>query len=119
MKMPAQIERTAPVELQWIDEPEDQLRKPPLNEFELVGPRSLSEFILTKVGNNLFVPVGLIATATCLTMGIVNLHRGNKEKQQFFMRGRVGFQAFTIVAMTLGTYLTGRSRNNSETRKES
>lgn len=108
----------APLELKWIEEPSNQLTRPKSDEFDVFESRSLSQVFLKKTKENMFVPIGLLATTACLTMGLVNLRRGDSKKQQLFMRGRVGFQAFTLAAMTIGAVYTGRSRfTNNESAK--
>lgn len=107
-------------ELKWIDDEAIVRQRPVIDEFPIVGQRSVSEHVLKKMGENILVPLGLLATTACLTMGLVSLKRGNSARQQVFMRGRVGFQLFTLVTMTLGVYLTTKSsRKSKETKKES
>lgn len=82
-----------------------------MDEFELVDKRTFLNVVLKKSEENVFVPLGLLATVTCLTLGLINMRQGNSAKQQLYMRGRVGFQAFTLAAMTIGVGLTGRKRD--------
>lgn len=97
------------LDLKWIEEQPLPLK--PIDEFEMVGQRSFSSTILKKTKENIFVPLGLLATTACLTMGLLNMRRGNSRNQQIFMRGRVFFQAFTFAAMTIGVLLTAKKRN--------
>lgn len=105
--------KISPKELRWIEEPNRPLLRPPSEEFDMVDHKTFSNTILKKSKENIFVPLGLIATTACLTMGLVNMRRGNSAKQQIYMRGRIGFQAFTLAAMTIGVALTSRQRNRS------
>ena len=118
--MTANIEpqaKNANQSLKWIDDAPLPINRPP-EEFELIGQRrNFKDAIIKKSRENLLVPVGLLATTACLTLGLVNLKRGNSRNQQFFMRGRVGAQAFTFVAMAVGLLLTGagtRSKKDSD-----
>jgi len=45
---------------------------------------------------------GAITTAVCLTMGLISMKRNDSKKQQFYMRGRVFAQGFTICAVAFG-----------------
>lgn len=105
----------ASVDLEWIEEPSQTPVRPELEEFELHKTRTIGNTVLKKAQENLLVPIGLLATTACLTMGLINMRKGNSEKQQLFMRGRIGFQAFTLAAMTLGMYLTQKNRSNKKT----
>lgn len=108
-------------DLRWIEDDAIVRQRPVIDEFPVIGQRSVSSHVLNKMKENIFVPLGLIATTACLTMGLVNLKRGNSAKQQMFMRGRVGFQLFTLAAMALGVFITASKskRNRRETEKES
>lgn len=112
--MPAS--KKSPDELKWIEDPEAKLVRPP-EEFELLEDRTFSNTVLKKSRENIFVPLGLLATAACLTMGLANMKKGDSKKQQFYMRGRVGFQAFTLAAMTIGVYLTDRNRRVNQSKQ--
>ena len=105
--------KDSPTELKWIEDAEATLTRPP-EEFELLETKTFSNTVLKKSRENIFVPLGLLATAACLTLGLVNMTKGNSKKQQFYMRGRIGFQAFTLAAMTIGVYLTGRSHGANQ-----
>lgn len=93
--------------LKWIDEePQRHTHRPPVGEFETIGENTLKTILFKKTKENIFVPLGLIATVTCLTMGLISFRKGDSKRQQLFMRGRIGFQAFTLAAMTIGMFLT-------------
>lgn len=99
-------------ELKWIED--DALpRTPPMEEFP-PNRSKISKSFVRRMADNVFVPLGLIATTVCLTMGLVNMSRGNSAKQQLFMRGRVGFQAFTIAAMCIGVAFTTTAQNKGQ-----
>ena len=100
-------------ELKWIEE-EAHAKRPPIDEFPLVGQRTFKTTILKKVGDNIFVPLGLLATTACLTLGLVNMKRGDSQRQQLFMRGRVLFQGLTIAAMTITLLMTARRNQPSK-----
>lgn len=101
-------------ELRWIDE--DIIIQPPpmVEEFPVMGQRTARSHIVKKLQDNLLVPFGLLATTACLTMGLVSLKRGDSARQQLFMRGRVGFQMFTLAAMVFGVILTTRKKSKKE-----
>lgn len=96
-------------QVKWVQDTNVPFR-PPIDEFPVVGQTSFKIAVLDKLTGNIFVPLGLVATVACLTMGLVNMKRGDVHRQQIFMRGRVGFQCFTLAAMTLGMYLTSRKK---------
>lgn len=106
-------------ELRWIDEDVVVQQRPVVDEYPMVGQRSVSTHILKKMQDNMLVPIGLLATTACLTMGLVSLKRGDSARQQLFMRGRVGFQMFTLAAMVFGVYLTARKKDRVADKKES
>lgn len=98
-------------ELRWIEDENIPKDKPDFDQFELIDQRSFKEHVLDKCSENIIVPMGLIATTACLSMGLLNMRRGNSHKQQLFMRGRVGFQAVTLVAMAIGMYVADKNRS--------
>uniref|UniRef100_A0A0K0ERX3 HIG1 domain-containing protein n=1 Tax=Strongyloides stercoralis TaxID=6248 RepID=A0A0K0ERX3_STRER len=51
---------------------------------------------------NPFVPVGLVATCSCLVGMIIATKKRELLKAQYYMRGRIAAQAFTIVALVVG-----------------
>lgn len=87
--------------LRWIKE-DVRYKKPDLDEFPLVGQRNAKHNIFKKMVDEPLVPIGLIATTACLTMGLFSMKRGDSRMQQLMMRGRVGFQFFTLSAMVFG-----------------
>ncbi|XP_020288452.1 HIG1 domain family member 2A, mitochondrial [Pseudomyrmex gracilis] len=66
----------------------------------------LTETILEKAKRktreNPLVPIGSLATATALTVGLINFYRGKSQMQQYMMRARVAAQAFTIACIAVG-----------------
>lgn len=102
--------------LKWIEEKPPERPVIDDDDFPLVGRQ---RSILRKLEENMLVPLGLAATVACLTMGLVNLQRGDSKKQQFYMRGRVGFQMFTIAAMVFGMFLQQRRRERNKDRRPS
>lgn len=95
----------------WVEE--DLLIKREEEEFKPYEAVSFKSHFVKKMTDNLFVPLGLVATVACLTMGLVNLSRGDSKRQQFYMRGRVIFQGFTLVAMTSGLLLTAYNKRKN------
>lgn len=104
----------APVELRWIEEDTQTTVRPEFDDFVRYEPASFGSVFLRKCADNMFVPIGLLATTACLTLGLINLQKGDVKKQQFYMRGRVLFQGLTLVAMTAGVLLTAKKRKNSQ-----
>lgn len=108
---------SAAVGLKWIDEPAEN--RPPIDPMPLIGEeRSFEKAVVSKLKENLLVPFGLLATTACLTMGLYNMKQGDVQKQQMYMRGRVGFQAFTFVAMVSTIYLANRKRERQIIQKQ-
>lgn len=101
--------KSALEELKWIEDEASPYR-PPIDEFPLIGQRTVGNTILKKMSENMLVPIGLAATVACLTMGLISMNRGDSRKQQIFMRGRVGFQCLTFIAMASTIALTARKR---------
>lgn len=64
------------------------------------------ERAIRKMKEQPLVPLGALATTTCLCMGLLNLYKGNKQRQQFFMRGRVAAQGFTIAVVAFALLST-------------
>ena len=56
------------------------------------------------------VPIGCLATATILGMGLLQLKRGNVKASQKLMRGRVAAQTATVLAMAYGAYSAAKGR---------
>lgn len=103
-------------ELKWIQEDVIPLARPE-DDFT---PQKTRKTFAKRLTDNIIIPCGLVATATCLLLGLHSMSRGDSAKQQFFMRGRVGFQAFTFIAMTTGVALTAaaaRAKVDPETNK--
>lgn len=108
-----------PSSLKWIEEKEDEVKPeihPPIRisrpQFEYERPRERSKLKL--IMDRVVVPLGLLATVGCLGLGLHSLVTGNSHRQQFFMKGRVFFQGFSLVAMTIGAYVSTRSRDEKQ-----
>lgn len=56
------------------------------------------------------VSVGLAATVSALGLGLYQLAQNNSSRQQFFMRCRIGAQAFTVAAFAAGLWNVERKR---------
>uniref|UniRef100_A0A0K0FLI5 HIG1 domain-containing protein n=1 Tax=Strongyloides venezuelensis TaxID=75913 RepID=A0A0K0FLI5_STRVS len=54
---------------------------------------------LIKVFSNPFVPAGLFATCGCLLGMLIATKNRDPLKAQYFMRGRIAAQAFTVIAL--------------------
>lgn len=101
----------SPDQLKWIEEkPSKTAVQRDFYEPAQLEQRNFKNTVLKKSMDNILVPLGLLATTFCLVMGLVNLKRGDSHKQQLFMRGRVGFQTFTLAAMATGMYFSGRKK---------
>ncbi|KAF2367100.1 Hypoxia induced protein domain [Trinorchestia longiramus] len=61
-----------------------------------------------KIQENPFIPIGCIATAGILGMGLVNMMRGNKRNSQLLMRLRVASQGLTVAALLVGAIFNAR-----------
>lgn len=61
-----------------------------------------------------FIPIGFFATCGFLTMGLRSMGRNDTSKQQFFMRGRVGAQAFTVAAFAYGLYNMANKKHEEQ-----
>lgn len=85
-----------------------------LDEMESISghPETFKEKAIRKCKENPLVPIGAAATVGCLTMGLANLVKGDKLKQQYFMRGRVAAQGFTIV-MIAGAMLSSATQKST------
>lgn len=103
-------------QLRWIDEePEPVIYPKFTNQDDPKGQRTKVKMLT----DELVIPLGLVATGSCLFMGLLNLYRGNKMNQQFFMRGRVICQGLCLVAIAVGAYSSAKARQqrSSESRR--
>ena len=84
-----------------------------LDEMEMVSghPETFQEKAIRKCKDNPLVPIGASATVGCLTLGLLNLVKGDSKKQQFFMRGRVAAQGFTIVMIATAMLTSAASKS--------
>lgn len=96
-------------QLNWIED-NSMPTRPQIDEFPIVADRTFGNTVISKMGENMLVPVGLLATVTCLTAGLFSMRRGDPKRQQLFMRGRVGFQVGTFIAMAATIALTATKR---------
>ncbi|KAI1290258.1 HIG1 domain family member 2A [Halotydeus destructor] len=82
-------------QLEWVGLLQDMQVQSPDQE-------GMMDKLRRKTREEPMVPIGVAATTACLTMGLFAMKRGDSKRQQFFMRGRVFAQVFTIVAITGG-----------------
>lgn len=65
-----------------------------------------------------FITVALITVYVVLSKrfrsGFRAFQRGDKQRSQVLMRGRVAAQAFTVIAMGIGAYLGMKPHNRPE-----
>lgn len=64
------------------------------------------------------VPLGTLATTGAVTLAVLNVKNGNKQKAQIWFRWRVGLQAFTLAALVAGSYLYGKNSKERATHEE-
>ncbi|KAJ7099706.1 hypoxia induced protein conserved region-domain-containing protein [Mycena epipterygia] len=60
-----------------------------------------------KCRENPYVPIGGLLTVANLVMAILNHARGESLKMNYWLRGRVAMQGFTIVALLVGASRMG------------
>lgn len=106
-----------PIDLKWIEEETLPIR-PIIDEFETTGQRTAASSFIKKSKQNIFVPIGLVATAACIVMGLVSMSRSDSRRQQQFMRGRILFQGFTFAMMATGIYLTTKEKDRHRRLRE-
>jgi Hypoxia induced protein conserved region len=82
-------------ELEWI-----QMKK----EFdsERFEPESGKDKLIRKFKENPFVPIGCLATAAALSVGLYSFKKGERRMSQMMMRTRIVAQGFTVVALVVG-----------------
>ncbi len=76
------------------------------DEFVFQMPESFWSKGLRKCRENPLVPVGVLVTTGFLTAGFVAFKKGQKQRMQIMMRGRVLAQTFTLIVIA-GTYFLG------------
>lgn len=60
---------------------------------------------------NILIPVGMVAVAIVLLLGVWNMFRnGSSNRSQMLMRWRVGLQFLVIVLVMGGLYFFGSGR---------
>ena len=69
-------------------------------------PESFGAKGIRKCKENPFVPIGCLVTVAFLGAGFVAFQKGQKQRMQYMMRGRVFAQAFTLVVIG-GSYYLG------------
>lgn len=104
----------SPAELKWIDEQLPAEQRAPPRDWDQLETRTSRSTIFKKCADNLLVPLGLVATTACLTLGLFNLQKGDAGKQQFYMRGRVIAQGFTLAAMGFTMFMTQKKRDRQK-----
>jgi len=68
------------------------------------------EKLTRKVMENPFIPIGSLATAGCLMMGLGKFARNDMAGSQTMMRGRIAAQGFTVIAVILGLGLSANKQ---------
>mmetsp|Transcript_36041 Transcript_36041/g.71723 ORF Transcript_36041/g.71723 Transcript_36041/m.71723 type:complete len:110 (-) Transcript_36041:118-447(-) len=81
--------------------------KPPMNE-------PFADKVWRKTRDQPLVPLGALLTTGFLLSGFSAFRRGDKQRSQLLMRGRVAAQAFTVIAMGVGAYLGMKPHNRPE-----
>lgn len=98
--------------LSWIDEQPFKIPlKPQFEDIDDVKPPERS--YVKRLTERVVVPLGLLATVSCLAMGLHSLYLGDSKRQQIFMRGRILFQGFSVVAMVIGAAVSSRSKDRT------
>lgn len=77
---------------------------PPVAQTQAPPQETFFEKGLRKCGEEPLVPLGALATTAFLTAGFRAFIRGEANKAQVFMRGRVVAQGFTVAAMCVGAF---------------
>lgn len=88
-------------ELDWL-----ALQKKLTQGYENFEPEKGTTKFIRKFKENPLVPVGCLATSAALCVGLYSMQLGDKKLSNLMMRTRVGAQAFTITAITVGLVYT-------------
>ncbi|XP_037938081.1 HIG1 domain family member 2A, mitochondrial [Teleopsis dalmanni] len=92
-------------ELEWI-----QMRR----DFDSLRQETVKEKMLRKIKSNPLVPIGCLATAAALSVGLYNFRTGNRKMSQLMMRARIAAQGFTVIALVTGVVLTYGQKSDKE-----
>ncbi|XP_018335829.1 HIG1 domain family member 2A, mitochondrial isoform X2 [Agrilus planipennis] len=65
-----------------------------------------------KFKENPFVPIGCLATATALVVGLWSFKAGKRKLSQYMMRTRILAQGFTVFAIVLGIGISASKNAN-------
>ncbi|XP_002740038.1 HIG1 domain family member 2A, mitochondrial-like [Saccoglossus kowalevskii] len=87
-----------------------------LSGWERYHQEGFKEKLTRKVKENPFIPIGMLATTTALTWGLVQFRKGNTRNSQMMMRMRIGAQGFTVIALIMGIAL-GASKGPGQIKK--
>lgn len=68
---------------------------------DLTATEQFTQKLKRKCKEDPLVPVGFVATCAMLSGGLISMLRGQSMLSNYFMRGRVGFQAFTAVVASI------------------
>ncbi|CAI2350640.1 unnamed protein product [Caenorhabditis sp. 36 PRJEB53466] len=96
--------------MQWTKERDAYRANVPLIPQDMSGgsrSQSATSTVLQKALNNPLVPLGMLTTVGCLVgMMVASLRRSSRDAQ-YFMRGRVVAQGFTVAALVGGAVMFG------------
>ncbi|CAA92488.1 HIG1 domain-containing protein [Caenorhabditis elegans] len=96
--------------IKWTQEREAYRASIPLIPQDMSGGsrgQTASTTALQKALNNPLVPLGMLATTGCLIGMMVATLRRSSRGAQYFMRGRVVAQGFTVAALVGGAVMFG------------
>lgn len=97
-------------ELRWIEE-EPVVARPSFKGDSDLKPKKP---YIKRLMDGVITPICLFATVGCLTFGLANLVKGDVQKQQYFMRGRVICQGAALVTMLVGTTAVRNAKARQE-----
>ncbi|KAJ6639679.1 HIG1 domain family member 2A, mitochondrial [Pseudolycoriella hygida] len=75
-------------------------------DYAVSNVESKRDKLIRKIKENPLVPIGCLATATALGMGLWQFRKGNSKMSQTMMRVRIGAQGFTVLALLVGVMMT-------------
>lgn len=92
--------------LKWITKPEAE-------EFSSTNqPKPITQRLWSEAIANPVAHFGMLAATACLLLGLKEMISGTKERQNYYMRGRVGFQAIAFVFLGGGMYLKSQRKES-------
>jgi len=86
---------------------------PPPPEFE-----PFMDKVIRKTQQDPLVPIGALVTTIFLLKGFGAFQKGDKQRAQTLMRGRVVAQAFTVIAMGFGAFYGMKPHNRPGSMEE-